>query len=65
MSHFAARPPSDIPRREVPVPTDPDNAPNPAEIPPLTQPDIWPAPSEVPPPEDEPEDPFDEGNFPV
>lgn len=59
MSHAASRPPSDIPQREVPVPTDPDTAPNPAEVPPLVPPDIWPPPSEVPTPQTETEDPFE------
>lgn len=65
MSHSAGRPPSDVPGKEVPVPTDPDNAPNPAEMPPPDAPDITPPPQEIPEQEDPEEDPFDEGNFPI
>lgn len=65
MSHSAGRPPKDLPGKEIPAPADPDNTPNPAEMPPPAKPDNTPPPQEIPAQDDEDEDPFDEGNFPV
>lgn len=69
MSNSNARPPSDEPPQEAPMPIDPEQQPSPLERPQQEDPKEKPAPPEVPAPESTPEDsdydPFDEVNFPV